>query len=126
VREALRQVLNEVAARSKDVIAVLPDAAARVMLLDFDTLPPNAREADGVVRFRLKKSLPFDVEQPRFRMFRSQRRRRACAWWCRGYDKVLEEYERLFATAGYIPGVVVPFDDRGDGSSAGLQAHTLS
>src|SRR5258708_18144194 len=63
VREALRQVLDEVAARSKDVIAVLPDAAARVMLLDFDTLPPNAREADGVVRFRLKKSLPFDVEQ---------------------------------------------------------------
>jgi len=58
-REALREVLDEVAGRSKDVIAVLPDAAARVMLLDFDTLPPNAREADGVVRFRLKKSLPF-------------------------------------------------------------------
>ena len=39
------------------MIAVLPDAAVRVALLDFDSLPGKREEAEGVVRFRLKKSL---------------------------------------------------------------------
>ncbi len=49
--------------RSKDVIAIVPDAAVRVMLVEFDTLPSDHEEALGVVRFRLKKSLPFDVDK---------------------------------------------------------------
>ena len=42
------------------MIAIVPDAAVRVMLVEFDTLPSDHEEALGVVRFRLKKSLPFD------------------------------------------------------------------
>ena len=48
---------------ARDVIAIVPDAAVRVMLVEFDTLPSDHEEALGVVRFRLKKSLPFDVEK---------------------------------------------------------------
>src|SRR5580692_3464446 len=61
VREAVQAALNTVAGRSHDVIAVVPDAAVRVVLLEFDTLPSDSEEASGVVRFRMKKSLPFDV-----------------------------------------------------------------
>jgi len=109
VREALRGVLDEVAGRSKDVIAVLPDAAARVMLLDFDTLPPNAKESDGVVRFRLKKSLPFDVEQAKV-SYVSQPAKETGVRVVAAVvmTKVLEEYETAFRDAGYLPGVVVP------------------
>ena len=63
VREGIESALGDVAGRSKDVIAIVPDAAVRVMLVDFDTLPSDQEEALGVVRFRLKKSLPFDVEK---------------------------------------------------------------
>ena len=49
--------------KSRDVVAILPDAAIRVLLLDFEDLPAKAQESDAVVRFRLKKSLPFDVEE---------------------------------------------------------------
>ena len=42
---------------------MLPDAAVRVMLLDFEALPAKHDEAEGVIRFRLKKSLPFDVDK---------------------------------------------------------------
>src|ERR1019366_4054963 len=59
---ALRDALSAVAGRSRDVCLVIPDATTRIMLLDFDTLPAKAEEADAVVRFRLKKSLPFEVE----------------------------------------------------------------
>src|ERR1700690_685295 len=60
VYETIRDTLGSVAGRSRDVIAVVPDAAVRVVLLDFDTLPSKRDEAESVVRFRLKKSLPFD------------------------------------------------------------------
>src|SRR5215472_6100820 len=63
VVSALREVLANLGSRSRDVIAVLPDAAVRVVLLDFETLPDNPGEAEGVVRFRLRKSLPFEVDK---------------------------------------------------------------
>ncbi len=63
VFDAVRNTLGSVSGRSRDVIAVLPDAAVRVVLLDFETLPANRDEAESVVRFRLKKSLPFDVDK---------------------------------------------------------------
>src|SRR5580765_3560961 len=59
----IRETLGDVSGRSREVIAVLPDAAVRVVLLDFETLPAKRDEAEAVVRFRLKKSLPFDVDK---------------------------------------------------------------
>ena len=61
--ECARRALEQVGGHSRDVIAILPDAAVRVVLLDFDTLPDKPKEAEGVVRFRLRKSLPFDVDK---------------------------------------------------------------
>ena len=59
---ALRDSLAVVAGRSRDLTLVIPDASTRILLLDFDTLPEKPQDADSVVRFRLKKSLPFDVD----------------------------------------------------------------
>ena len=39
VVSALRDALGNVGGRSHDLIAILPDAAVRVVLLDFETLP---------------------------------------------------------------------------------------
>src|ERR1700691_443692 len=55
VSAAIRETLDSVAARTHDVIAIVPDAAVRVVLLEFDTLPSDPEEAAGVVRFRMKK-----------------------------------------------------------------------
>ena len=58
----IEEALGSVAGRTHDVIAIEPDAAVRVFLVEIDTLPSDSEEATGVVRFRLKKSLPFDVD----------------------------------------------------------------
>src|SRR5580704_11245558 len=63
ILDSVRKTLDSLSGRSRDVIAVLPDAAIRVVLLDFDSLPAKPDDAEGVVRFRLKKSLPFDVDK---------------------------------------------------------------
>jgi type IV pilus assembly protein PilM len=59
---AVRSALESVSLRTRDVTLIVPDAAMRVLLLDFDELPAKAAEALPVVRFRLKKLLPFDAD----------------------------------------------------------------
>src|SRR5215471_10117803 len=39
LRAAVRSALGAVAGKARDVIAILPDAAIRVLLLDFESLP---------------------------------------------------------------------------------------
>src|SRR5260370_25977636 len=48
--------------RRKDTALILPDYCARVAVLDFDSFPSDTKEQLALVRFRLKKSVPFDVE----------------------------------------------------------------
>ena len=59
---AVRKALEQVSLRGREVTLVVPDAAVRVLLLDFDALPAKPAEALPVVRFRLKKLLPFDAD----------------------------------------------------------------
>src|SRR5690348_15990024 len=56
LRSAIAGALTPVSGKSRDVVAVLPDAVVRVLLLEFEDLPAKAQEADSVIRFRLKKS----------------------------------------------------------------------
>ena len=41
---------------------ILPDYAARVTVLDFDAFPSVAEEQASLVRFRVKKTIPFDID----------------------------------------------------------------
>jgi type IV pilus assembly protein PilM len=106
--EAVRDVLGNIGGRSRDVIAVLPDAAVRVVLLDFEALPSKRDEVEGVVRFRLKKSLPFDVDKAKvsYHVQPSSTGVRVIA--AVALANVVEDYEAAFRQAGYEPGVVMP------------------
>ena len=48
--------------RSPEVVLVIPDQAARLFVLNFDTFPQRYSEGLPLVKWRLKKSVPFDVE----------------------------------------------------------------
>jgi type IV pilus assembly protein PilM len=108
VIHALREVLASVGGRGKDVAAILPDAAVRVVLLDFETLPDNRPEAESVVRFRLRKSLPFDVDKAKvsYQAQTSDNTMRVVA--AVALNSVIEDYESAFVEAGFSPGVVLP------------------
>jgi type IV pilus assembly protein PilM len=41
---------------------ILPDYAVRVTVLDFDSFPEDPREQVSLVRFRMKRSVPFEVD----------------------------------------------------------------
>src|SRR5271156_1160735 len=108
VSAAVQSALSSVGARSHDVIAVVPDAAVRVVLLEFDTLPTDSEEAVGVVRFRLKKSLPFDVDKARVSYHTQKTNDGVRVVAAVALASVVEDYEATFRDAGFSPGVVLP------------------
>jgi type IV pilus assembly protein PilM len=108
VAESIRDVLGAVGSRGHDVVAVLPDAAVRVVLVDFDALPANRQEAESIVRFRLKKSMPFDVDKAKVSYHTQTSGEGVRVVAAVGLNSVIEDYEAAFQDAGYSPGVVIP------------------
>jgi type IV pilus assembly protein PilM len=108
---AVRKALDGVAGqgRGRDVTVVVPDAAARVLLLDFDQLPSKAAEALPVVRFRLKKLLPFDADDAVLSYQVMSSGKGGVQVLAVAVPKsVLDEYEGVVTAAGYLPGAVLP------------------
>jgi type IV pilus assembly protein PilM len=108
VFDTVQDTLASLNSRSRDVIAVLPDAAVRVVLLDFETLPDNHTEAEGVVRFRLKKSLPFDLDKAKISYHAQPATSGLKVVAAVALSSVIEDYESVFREAGYSPGIVLP------------------
>ncbi len=106
---ALRKALDAVALKDRAVTVVVPDAAVRVLLLDFDALPAKLAEALPVVRFRLKKLLPFDADDAvvSFQIMSTSRNLVRVLAVAVPKD-VLAEYESLVREAGFEPGAVLP------------------
>jgi len=113
VSAAIRAALGHVQPRVKSVTVVVPDSAVRVFVLDFDTLPARLDEALPVLRFRLRKSVPFDVEQAgiSYQVLSEGSSKLETQWKVLAAimpGPVLAEYEGAVRAAGYEPGVVLP------------------
>ena len=109
VVEAIRTALGEVSPRSRWVSLVLPDTSVRVFVLDFDSLPSKADEAVPVLRFRLRKMVPFDVEHAALSyqiLVQNETTVKVLATVMPG--PILAEYEAAVREAGYEPGAVLP------------------
>lgn len=134
VRAGIEEALGGVAGRSHDVIAIVPDAAVRVMLVEFDTLPSDKEEALGVVRFRLKKSLPFDLDKAKVSFHAQKVNDEVRVVAAVALGSVIEDYEGAFRDAGFSPGVVLPSTLAAIGAAEGkkptlvikVDAHTTS
>jgi len=97
--------------RKRRAAVILPDYCARVAVLDFDTFPSNPEEQQALVRFRLKKSVPFEVdtavvsyiEQPRASTKTGAKVEILAAVIS---SDIVVQYEAPFRAAGFHPGLV--------------------
>jgi len=93
--------------KGRDVALILPDYATRIAVLDFDEFPSDPKEQLALVRFRLKRSVPFDVEAA------------AVGYWAQPHTgkkcdvvvmmtplEIVSRYEAPFRLAGLNPGFV--------------------
>jgi type IV pilus assembly protein PilM len=109
VRRALEDVGAKANARNADVTIVIPDGACRVLLLDFDALPSKLTEALPLVRFRLKKLVPFDADDAMVSFqIMSQTKQMVRVLAVAIPRDVLGEYESVVREAGFDPGAVLP------------------
>jgi type IV pilus assembly protein PilM len=111
VTSALASIAPPNGNKRRPATLILPDYAARVSLLDFDSFPSSPEEQLPLVRFRVKKTIPFDIDSA------------AVSYWAQpastkaGVKKVevvavtvameiLARYEAVFRGANLYPGEV--------------------
>lgn len=109
LRKALEQIGLRPNSRGADISLIIPDGACRVLLLDFESLPGKAAEAVPLIRFRLKKLVPFDSDSAALSyQIMSQSRQMVRVLAVTIPRDVLDEYETAVREAGYEPGAVLP------------------
>ncbi len=111
VMSALARIAPPNGNKRRPATVILPDYATRVSLLDFDSFPSSPEEQLPLVRFRVKKTIPFDIDSA------------AVSYWAQpasakaGAKKIevvavtvameiLARYEAIFRNANLYPGEV--------------------
>ena len=107
VRDALRRTLERVGGGG-ELALLVPDAVVRVFLLNFETFPSRAEEAVPLLRWRLRKSVPFDVEDTVV-SYNLQPARGAGVDVLAGVarQRIVRQYEELVEAVGFSTGVVL-------------------
>jgi type IV pilus assembly protein PilM len=115
VREALGDALASIGFSAAsdsswhpaDAVLVIPDQAARLFVFSLDVLPKRSSDALSLVQFRLKKSVPFDIESAAVSY---QAARRGGQWEVIAVaapQPVVRQYEALLESFGLRPRCVV-------------------
>jgi type IV pilus assembly protein PilM len=108
VVDALRRVIERLGMRPRRVALVIPDTAVKVSLLRFERVPPRRDDLEQLVRWQVRKSAPFPVEE-------------ACVSYTAGAhgadgsrefvvalarEDVIRDYEGVCESAGIYAGLV--------------------
>lgn len=92
--------------KRQNAVLILPDFSVRVSVLDFDSFPPDAEHQRPLVRFRIKKSLPFDVESATLAYYAQPNGKQWDVVVAVAPVEILARYEAPFRAAGFHPGIV--------------------
>ncbi len=108
VRGALRRALGRIPARGTPLVLLVPDAVVRVFILPFESLPRRADDARPLLRWRLKKSVPFDVEETVISWMRQSGRDGSLEVVSAvARQRIIREYEEIVESLGAPIGVVL-------------------
>ena len=108
VRSALRRVFSRVSDPGAEVGLLVPDPVVRVFILPFESLPRRAEDALPLLRWRLKKSVPFDVEETVVSWTRqSGRAGNLEVVTAVARQRIVREYEEILESFGAHAGVVL-------------------
>ncbi len=108
--DVIRRITNTAVGRRKgSAVVILPDFCSRVTVLSFDKFPTDPAEQLSLVRFRMKKSVPFDVDsavvsyhaQPS-----SGKNNKVDVVVALAALEIVARYEAAFRAAGLHPGCV--------------------
>jgi hypothetical protein len=107
VRSAIAALVSRLHAKDEDVALLVPDPVIRVFVQHFEQFPRSPQEAEPMLRWKLKKSVPFEADETVISYMRQAPRED-------GVDvvtalarlRIVREYEALAEGVGLNPGVV--------------------
>ena len=96
------RLLTPVSPKRRRAAVLLPDYCARLAVLDFDKFPEKPEEQLALVKFRMKKTVPFDIEAA------------AVSYWIQSKDvvvvatplEIVSRYEAPFRAVNLHTGLV--------------------
>jgi hypothetical protein len=110
-RSVVRNLMNDAGFKGAEIAVVIPDETARIAFLTAENPSKTAEEQRTFIRWKLKKTIPFDVDtaQVAYRILGPHRSGT-------GVDilvalsprSVIEEYEAMFNSLDIHAGMVVP------------------
>lgn len=109
LQRAVQQVLGTIGNGSSKLGLLIPDPIVRVGILEFESLPVDRRDAEALVRWRLKDTVPFPPEELRVTyqvMSSAERRREILAMAAR--NSVLSDFENVVQDRNGGPVLTLP------------------
>jgi type IV pilus assembly protein PilM len=108
VKAAVAKVCQTLGAKEEDAALLVPDPVIRVFVQHFDEFPRSPEEAVPMLRWKLKKSVPFEVEETLLSYMRQAPK-------AEGVDivtaiarlRIIKEYESVLEENTIRPGVVL-------------------
>ena len=107
-KAAVTNVCSRLRAHNEDAVLLLPDPVIRVFVQHFDQFPRSPQEAIPMLKWKLKKSVPFEVDETLISYMRQAPREGGVdVVTALGRLRIVREYEALAESAGLHPGVVL-------------------
>src|SRR3984885_3852229 len=103
--DAVRKLAPPAAGRNgkRRAALILPDNCVRIAVLDFDSLPAKEEERRPLINFRLRKSVPFDIDDASLSYFPQAGKKVIVAL---APSEIVAHYETPFRVAGLHPGLI--------------------
>src|ERR1700726_126379 len=108
LKTAMANIVSRLRAKDQDVALILPDPVIRVFVQHFDEFPRSTQEAEPMLRWKLKKSVPFEVDETLLSFMRQSPREDGVEFvTALARLRIVREYESLIESVGMSPGVVM-------------------
>ena len=108
VRDAVQTALDGAGFSGSELSLVIPDDAVRIALLNVDSLPGADAERRAIIRWKLKKNVPFDVDtaQVTYQTLRENPSVELLVAISR--QAIVDQYQELVESMGLHAGVLSP------------------
>ena len=108
VKTAIANAFQRLKASDEDAALLVPDPVVRVFVQHFDQFPRSSQEAVPMLRWKLKKSVPFEADETLISYMRQAPREGGVdVVTALGRLRIIREYEALVEGTGIRPGVVI-------------------
>lgn len=117
----IRAIAGEGSKKRRTAALILPDYCARVAVLEFDSFPKDRQEQASLVRFRMKRTVPFDIDGAALSFYPQPSGKSFEVIVVAAALEIVARYEAPFRATGFHPGYVTTSAlaavelDRGEG-----------